>query len=155
MSEENKVDAESATIPVIEDADWFLQDLVSFINSVPTISHQISLLVGGIIVAGELVSGKTYFEEFSKAYANAFERFGEGLRDKVKAYYNQLTEIYVLKPDDNGSSLSPARTGYIHLKNARFFHPSGAPIPSNQGVLWRGKIAAVDGFWLGEMRHIP
>jgi hypothetical protein len=42
---------------------------------------------------------------------------------------------------------------YIHLKEAKFFLPSGAgkPIPANQGVWWRGRLSEVSGFILGSL----
>ena len=39
---------------------------------------------------------------------------------------------------------------YIHLADAPFFSADGTPI-AGQPTLWRGRIAAVDGFILGRL----
>jgi hypothetical protein len=51
----------------------------------------------------------------------------------------------------DGGELSPVDDplAYIHLAHARFFTGAGQPLPDGHGVLWRGRLAAVDGFVLG------
>jgi len=38
---------------------------------------------------------------------------------------------------------------YIHLSGAKFFNPEGNSLPTNQGVLWRGRVTEIGGFNLG------
>jgi hypothetical protein len=47
---------------------------------------------------------------------------------------------------DDGKALADPQ--YIHLKNAKVHHPTGQ-LPTDDGVLWRGRINAVSGWNLG------
>jgi hypothetical protein len=40
---------------------------------------------------------------------------------------------------------------HIHLKNAQIFVPGNPPLPSKDGVYWRGKLADVNGFYIGKL----
>lgn len=47
--------------------DWFLQFLVSIVNKSDA-SFPITLFVGGLLVSGQLVGGKKFFEGFGAAF---------------------------------------------------------------------------------------
>ena len=40
---------------------------------------------------------------------------------------------------------------YIHLKNAQIFVPGNLPLPSKEGIYWRGKLSDVNGFSIGKL----
>lgn len=132
-----------------EDADWFLQNLVSSVNK-GAVSFTITLNVGGLLVSGMLISGRTYFKEFGSQFEDAFPSDGEKERTIEKAIHN-LTKIYDEPESGEGSSQPPPR--YIHLRDAKFYHPSlGGAMPS-QGILWRGRLNVVEGFFLGSFHE--
>ncbi len=121
--------------------DWFLQTLVLAMQGGPSgsISASVTLSVGGLLISGKMVDGQTYFEEFarelegplSEAFVKAFGNEEEaGLASgQIAEAFRKYGDIY--NPPAEGEKESRARTepGYVHLKNARIYHPSGQPIP--------------------------
>jgi hypothetical protein len=121
--------------------DWFLQKLVSIVNDSP-MQVGVTLTVGGGMVSGTLISATTYFAEFGKVFGDAMPGGGDGIEKSIR----QLGEAQQGIEED--AERAPPQ--FIHLKDAKLFTPSGST-PSNQGVLWRGTIASINGFTLGSM----
>jgi hypothetical protein len=128
------------------DTDWFLQSLVSMVNN-SSMEFGITLLVDGMLVSGNLVGGKAYFEGFGADFATPFK--DPEVVKQLKDSFGSYGEIYDANPDDDKEPPPPT---FIHLKETRFFTPSGTPIPANKGVWWRGRISAIGGFNLGHLR---
>ena len=121
--------------------DWFLQNLVGIINGSDA-QLAITLNVGGILISGLLISGHKYFESFAEAFYS-----GVVDSDKLKNYFLSLGKVYTSEKE--GITKPPV---YIHLREAQYYQPgSNHPLPSNEGILWRGKISSVDGFLLGKL----
>lgn len=127
--------------PLLDQPDWFLQSLVNMANK-DKIEIGLTLQVSGFLVSGVLVSGARYFEGFG-------EDFSQGASPEsaasIKSSFAKYGDIY----EGNISDQPPPQ--YIHLKNARFFHTTGNPIPGNKGVWWRGRLFEVGGFSLGTL----
>lgn len=121
--------------------DWFLQKLVTIVND-SAMQVGVTLTVGGGMVSGTLISAKTYFAEFGKLMGDAMPGGGGGVEESIR----QLGETK--EEQEEGTQIFPPQ--FIHLKDAKLFTPSGAT-PGNQGVLWRGTIASINGFNLGSM----
>ena len=119
--------------------DWFLQNLVSLTNN--KISFGVTLTVSGTLISGTLIGGKEYFKLFGESFASGMK--DEKSAENVKATYAEYGKTY-----DKDSKDIPAPS-FIHLKGAKFYAVGGEPIPSDQGVLWRGRISEVSGFSLG------
>ena len=137
----NEKKDEISQVMLVDDKDWFLQELVIMANSGNNISFGITLNVGGFLVSGHLIGGKTYFEGFGADFVSNFD--DNDAAEKVKATFVQRgNDIY----PSNENQSPPA---YIHMREARFYNTSGNPIPGNRGVWWRGRLSAVDGFSLG------
>ncbi|WP_263143463.1 gas vesicle accessory protein GvpU [Pseudomonas sp. RIT-PI-AD] len=115
--------------------DWLLQRLVQMVNNTE-LEFGITLTVGAGLVSGQLISGKQYFKTISQAFAGA----SPDETEEIRSAFNSLW----LDEDEEGSP--PVQ--FVHLKNARFFI-SGSLAP--HGVLWRGTIASISGFNLGEL----
>ncbi len=126
-----------------QSTDWYLQKLVFLANDAGW-EMGITLLVGGSIVSGILISGKKYFDTFADEFASAWP--GEDKEEMRKAFASHGT-IYDAN-EESDQPLPPPQ--YIHLRSSRVHSPSGN-IPSGDGVLWRGKINAVSGFTLGAL----
>jgi hypothetical protein len=113
------------------------------------VEQGITLAVGGAMISGQLISGKRYFEELA-AFTMSATADSEEVKAAIAKSIKACTVIYDkpegVPPDDY---IAPPPT-YIHLRNALWIYPDGKALPTNRGVLWRGKLAAVDGFCLGQ-----
>lgn len=144
MENEEKVKTEKSSESEIYDVitDWFLQQLVDFINGSEG-ELTITLNTGGILISGILVSGHKYFESMADSFQGKIEISGN-----LKKYFLSLGNVYL--EDKLLKSKPPV---FIHLKEAQYYQPgaNNNPIPSGGGTWWRGKISAVDGFFLGRL----
>jgi hypothetical protein len=137
-----------------EGVDWFLSYLIWLADGF-SLEQGITLTVGGSMLTGALISGRTYFEELgtllkgiAQIHANDLDA-GRSILDTLTKSYSQFSQVYE-KPEAGGPY--PFRkTAYIHLRNARIVKPEGiVPTP---GSLWRGKLSDVAGFMLGELQR--
>ncbi len=133
-------------VSIVGAVDWFLQSTIeTVINSGVDIG--VTLTVGGAIVSGILISGRKYFEELGDALSAASQTEGD-MQSVLGGAWKQYTAIYD-RPEDAPEDWQAPPAGFIHLRNAKFHGPGQPPIPTNQGVLWRGKLSSVDGFSIG------
>jgi hypothetical protein len=95
------------------------------------IEHEVTLLIGGFLVSGFVVSRNKYLQSHptTGAISNVIERL-RAEDPKIQVPENEAAE-------------------FIHLRDAKFFVPGGKPIPDNASVYWRGRLESVDGFTLG------
>jgi len=114
--------------------DPYLQGLVSVVN----FEFDITLIVGGLLVSGTVVSADKYFDGASTEFVNTFP---EAERAGIKKAFT----LPKPEPDEQNDPELPV---HIHLRNARFFHPGGDGIPTNRGVWWRGRLSQVQGYIL-------
>ncbi|MGE0454323.1 MAG: hypothetical protein AB7O37_16555 [Vicinamibacteria bacterium] len=143
MSEEQASGAEPPKAKIR--SDWFLQYLVSRFAG-PEGGFPVTLLVGGALISGKLISSRDYFDGLGDQIANAMASVGGA---PVKLFTEVVEELDKRKETADPDDLSQFE--FIHLRDARFLQ-SRQPLPSNyEGNLWRGKIEAVDGFILGEL----
>lgn len=145
MTEDQALSAEELKLALDGNSvDWFLQKLVSLANVSP-LEFGITLFTEGLIVSGQLVSGKKYFSTFASEFSGAYPGDDES-KANIKAAFESNASVYDHEPD---AEVPPPQ--FIHLINARCFSHSGASLPNNHGVAWRGKINAVSGFNLGQL----
>lgn len=122
--------------------DWLLQWFVQFVNKTP-LEVGITLSIGGGLVSGILISHQQYFEELAADFSKPFEAFEGPEADHVK----ELVLGFISPPTAPGER-EPAMQ-YLHLRDARLYSAGGGEAIPSKGALWRGKIAAVDGFSMG------
>lgn len=127
------------------DPDWFLQILVKMANQ-NGVEMGITLQVGGVLVSGQLVSGKKYFEGFADDFSGAMSDPEEA--QGVRNAFAKFGSGYGKEEDESAPQFEPT---FIHLKDARVFHPGGTAVPGNRGVWWRGRLSEVAGFVLGSL----
>ncbi|WP_206540169.1 hypothetical protein, partial [Vibrio parahaemolyticus] len=96
-------------------------------------SYGITIFCNGLMVTGQLISGKEYFELLSNLLSN----------DKMPAEEMFLREKSYYEKDNLAD-----KTVYIHLKDAKAMHSNGKAVPNN-GCLWRGQLNHVSGFCFG------
>jgi hypothetical protein len=137
-----------------EAVDWLLRVLVSTANRVERQGGQlnvpVTLNVSGFLVSGYLIGGSTYFDNFSSQFKTGLENLlsEEGAAEVA----TNLTEAPKNLYEEEGSDDRDITRHFVHLRDAKFIHPSGDSIPSDSGVLWRGRLEAIDGFFLGVLQ---
>lgn len=133
--------------------DWSLAWIIS--NAEKTgLAPALTLFVGGTLISGQLITAHDYFTQLEKVAMNATIN-GVTDEDALNTFQKAIAMSFgssfnVLFPETGSEKAGGGSYGYIHLKNAKVISPAGS-IP-NQGLLWRGKLAAVDGFSIGELR---
>jgi hypothetical protein len=145
-ADEGVVDISSTLKP--PDHDIFLASLVSLANTLG-VEQGITLAVGGALISGQLIGGRQYFEELAAVVTSGATTGDQEVRSGIADSFRAWTAIYD-KPDPLPDDYIAPVPGYIHLRDARWIYPGGTVIPTNRGVLWRGKISAIDGFCLGQ-----
>ena len=125
--------------------DWLLRLLVNMVTTAEGLTIPITLHMGGLIVSGQLVSGKLYLEEFGGQFANEFLcPLPADQRAKLLARIRDTaSRIY-----DQGKETRRVPT-YIHLRDATFMTVTGQTAQTNRSLWWRGRLSRVDGFWFG------
>ena len=135
-------------------SDTFLLSLIRLVNANdeegPGITFPMSLLVGGTIVTGVLVSVQEYFDNFGTEIEQGFKfpsmepeaaaRSSKMIGDAFRQWAEDAREAQKKDPD--------YLPRYIHLRDARILFPDKL-IPENRAIWWRGKVDVVDGFVLG------
>jgi hypothetical protein len=143
--------------------DSYLQVLISLAEDGAKLP--VTLLIGGMLVTGNLISLQEYREGVEKVLFEAIEASGEGLeeREAVKEAFSLRRQLYedieegdkYVRDIEEGKPLPPSPYKYVYLKNARFYSPSGQPWTQPEGFLWRGKASAVDGLVVGTFSTVP
>jgi hypothetical protein len=123
--------------------DWFIQSLVNVANVAP-LSFGVTLQVSGLLVSGYLVSGKAYFEAVGQQIISGVAQ-NAALADQMRKMFATFESAY---PNDPNQIERPVPQ-FVHLQNARFYSTDGTPVPSNEGVWWRGRISEISGIVIG------
>jgi hypothetical protein len=127
-------------------ADWMLELLVRVANAMTSGSFLgVTLNVSGQVVTGRLISVIAYY----RGYANMWEQalgVGDHSRNYVEPWRELADRMEKERLEGDEEKLPTPR--YVHLSNARYVYGSGL-IPTNDGLLWRGRISDVSAFSLG------
>ncbi|MGF7050243.1 hypothetical protein J2T13_004768 [Paenibacillus sp. DS2015] len=101
------------------------------------------LTVGGALISGKLISGKSYCDGLARMInysGNIERRYGKFFTEFGEERYGDQDGDY----DEDGEIQLPS---YIHLKDARM-------ITGNIDLgWWRGKLTSVDGFTIVEISN--
>jgi hypothetical protein len=143
------VEAQSPNI-ISRSVDCFLQSLISIVND-ESASIPITLSVGGLLISGDMIGGKTYFDEFARQFKDGFKDISSETASTIEKAFKRLGDVYdPIQKEPQGSAPIP-KPNLVHLKDAQICLPGASPAPSEKGVLWRGRLDAVDGFSLGRV----
>jgi hypothetical protein len=149
MSDDN--DGSEEGLPSVQDVeivdakDWFLQSAVETLAN-NGVEFSITLTVGGLIVSGTLISGRTYFTELAE-FVRKSSKSEDDLQGQMAEGWGAFAKLYD-PPEGAGEDWTAPTASFIHLRDAVFFTPGQPRLPTNGGMLWRAKITAVDGFSL-------
>lgn len=126
--------------------DWMLAAMVRMVESDAGITHGVTLVVGGNLLAGTLINGRTYFQELNAQIRQGRDSEAE---DLVAETYTSFAGMY---PEPSEERPHGPVWNFIHLRRAQIFR-AGAPPNPGGGMLWRGKLSAVDGFAFGMLEQ--
>lgn len=144
-TEADKGDKGEKSLPEPLPGDWLLRKLVDLVNHVD-VRIGITLCVQGMLVSGDLVGGETYLKQLGHNLSEGFSTATGGKGDGgFKEELSRMAERVYAK------DRVPAPPEYVHLVDTRIFSPGGEPIPNNQGMLFRARIAEVGAFSVGKL----
>ena len=147
MSKEKQpIEQAGAPDPTPPASRWFLPNFMA-VTSRAGLRPTVTLNVGGLLVAGELIDVQTYFDELA-AVTN--EELGGVVSPEALAQLNTLFGEFrdrAERPEGSAGS-GPHEPTHIHPRNARVYQPGGTPAPAAGGVAWRVRLDAVQGFSL-------
>jgi hypothetical protein len=130
--------------------DCFLQSLVSIVND-ESASIPITLSVGSLLISGDMIGGRAYFDEFARQFKDGFKNINSETASTIEEAFKRLGDVYdpIQKESQGGAIIS--KPHLIHIKDAQIYQSGAGPLPSKKGILWRGRLEAVDGFSLGKL----
>jgi len=130
--------------------DCFLRSLVEIVND-ESANIPITLSVGGLLISGDMIGGKTYFDEFARQFKDGFRNISNETASTIEETFKRLGDVYdPIQKESQGSAAIP-KPYLIHLKDAQIYQSGAGRPPSEKKVLWRGRLEAVDGFSLGKL----
>ncbi|HEY8591909.1 MAG TPA: hypothetical protein VIL42_03480 [Sphingomicrobium sp.] len=132
--------------PLPEGHDWLLSQLVRLADIGVDIG--LTVMANGETITGTLAGQRAYFEA-TRAAVNTKTIGNDTVREDHM--FNAALEALGEVAQSEGPVPHPE---FLHLKDAHVISPSGLT-PTHGGVWWRGKIASVDGFWLGSANPRP
>ncbi|WP_339455774.1 hypothetical protein [Pseudomonas sp. EA_65y_Pfl1_P120] len=100
------------------------------------ITFGVTLAVSGGVIAGTLISAKTFVADFSDSFSNAWPG---GANEHVRSGFAVWGEPGSEKIHEE----------FIHLRDARYVFGAELTPSGLDGILWRGKLDSVTGFSLG------
>ncbi|MFD1020670.1 gas vesicle accessory protein GvpU [Thalassobacillus hwangdonensis] len=100
----------------------------------------ITLQYQGALVTGTTTSAKNYLEYLTDTFKDGNE-VAEAIADKFSQAVDGMEE-----EEQNDFQ-------FIHLKDAKIYLGDSQPTPSQSKVSWRGKLADVNGFFLGHIKE--
>jgi hypothetical protein len=144
MSDQPQSDSDVVESPESEmyypgDRDWFLAHLALWANS--GMEFGLTLTIGGSIITGTTISGREYLERMRLAFSSFLD--GAEQQTVDGSFQNFSERAYSRR----GRSLP----SFIHLRDAHHIvsGQNGVMRIPTEGMLWRGRLAAIGGFSLG------
>lgn len=140
MSKRTQPKATPASVDQAPPRDTVLESIIIGVeeaekNATPSedVYPRITLIVGGLLISGHVISVDRYLKEFFEGIG------GTAKEDQADQQAKRPAAGRKNKPRN-----------FIHLRDAKFYIPGQKPIPTEGGgVLWRGRLSCVDGFFMG------
>lgn len=128
-----------------QENDYLLSSLIAMAES--GASMGITLHINGTIITGNLISQKQYAEGVVNSLREPMENAFKMHSDSILDAFSRVGEMPNGRPSEEGG---PIQFEFIHLSEAKLFAGTNL-IPTDDGVLWRGKLTSVDGFSFGRL----
>src|SRR5262245_44066647 len=126
--------------------DWNLLNLIDLANRLEA-GFPVTIVCGGAVITGDLVSVREYFRLFGELLSGPFEPHNQEAADAIRKQFEGVgDEIRAEIEEEESGAREPTLPSFIHLRNAQFV-AGNAMLPTN-GMLWRGKLSHVSGFAL-------
>jgi hypothetical protein len=125
-------------------------ELLVHVANTTDVEMAITLHVHGQLITGRLISGATFWSECARELREDATGHEE-LVETMAANMDRVAEEYRESYGEGGIDDAEPMTAFIHLRDARTF-TGQVPTPKS-GALWRGRLASVDGFTLGELHR--
>ncbi|WP_301181601.1 gas vesicle accessory protein GvpU [Thalassolituus sp. UBA3500] len=139
------MESKNQDVPFEVRPDPVLQQFVDMANTMK-MSMGITLNIGGSAITGTLIGKDEYFETLGAQVKGALERMSgkpfEGTPFSSKG-----------DTDEGESDHDFLETRFIHLKGAQIMDVAGNRLPSEDGILWRGRLSEITGFILGSFER--
>jgi len=132
----------------MQPVDWLFQQFVHAVATDVNAELPVILAIGGAVVSGRLIGPRRYFQEFGAEIAKNLNA-SEEQRQALQRGYMDLAE----KNDESlrrrvAEDSSPLQ--FFYLRDARFI--GGVALSSAEGLLWRGRVASIDGWSVADFR---
>ena len=133
-----------------------LRNSVDYVNQIDGLFFPATLFVSGVVLTGEIIGP----EEFFRMYANYFGSpvFSDGTPnlayERALSIGTNYRADYLARRQRADATGGPFTPEYVHLRAARVISGQGL-VPQGIPMLWRGRIAAVDGFAIGSLGGSP
>jgi hypothetical protein len=130
-------------------------------------------MMGGSLVTGSLIGARGWYYRFAAEMRRAYATIGEEAAEAMGRFWEGVADSMAREGDSDEVSASdapaerdsePALSGegagtgrkrpppeFIHLVEANLYLGGDNMTPSKGGVLWRGRLAEIDGFTLGKL----
>jgi hypothetical protein len=156
-SDASQVEPESAEEPdrlpdnPVRPPDPVLEYLVRVVNQIPGLEFGVTLYVGGCILSGLLVGGRSYFDSLRANLVDGSDE-SEPIREEFREVFEQVAKVYPaeMRPvseDDEADEGAEPPTVFVHLRETTVHLPGAASVL--EPGLWRGRLESVDGWTLG------
>lgn len=134
------------------DSDWLLQHLVELVNTGAASRVNVVLTTPAGLISGQMIGGAEYFDLYGASFTKGWAPTEKDLMlDLIETW--KLDFAPAEQPDSTVEPISNQSTdlpSFIHLKDARVFN-AGTVLPTDTGMLWRGRLADITGFTLGTL----
>jgi hypothetical protein len=120
-----------------ETKDWTLEIILGVIESDAerNFDFPITLNVGGLVIIGNLISEREFLQKVM--YGKLYQKYEQGMKEIDSSE----------KDNDVERFNQPKVYRFIHLKNARYYTGT-VTTDFPEGLLWRGLLTSVDGYFL-------
>lgn len=111
--------------------DFVLVSLITLAEAESPLEHGVTLIVGGFLVSGFVVSYEKYMQH--NPTTQSIE-----------------TALQTVIPDSADTTKNECN--FIHLRDAKYFTPGANPIPENMGLFIRLSLDSIQGFSIGILK---
>lgn len=111
------------------------------------VGSPVTLLVRGVLVSGNLISGKAFWQRVGEVIETAI-----GGPDPDEDPGSSISATFKKVGQDIYREGAKEPLGFIHLEGVRFIVPGNQALTTPRGLdAWRGRLDSVDGWFIGRL----